>query len=83
MKLLNENRELKKENTTLKQENKKLKQERKKDALLEENQKLEKIKEEYETFKKTTFKKIMEENNRLKTKCQLLIDNHNNNTNFI
>ena len=46
--------------------------------LLNENRKLK----EENSSNKTMFKKIMEENNRLKTKCQLLIDNHNNNTNF-
>lgn len=44
--------------------------------LLAEYKKLEKIKDEYDTFKKTTFKKIMEENNKLKMEYQQLLDNN-------
>ena len=43
--------------------------------LLDKIQKLEKIKDEYENFKKTIFKKVMEENNRLKMEYDQLIKN--------
>lgn len=63
------------ENKSLREENIKLKRENRNNYLLEENKKLKKIKEEYTNFMKTTFKKISEENNRIKTEYNNLLKN--------
>jgi DVNP family/T5orf172 domain len=63
------------ENKKLREENAKLKRENRNGYLLEENKKLKKIKEEYNNFMKTTFRKISEENNRIKMEYENLLKN--------
>lgn len=70
------------ENKTLKEEIIKLKRENRNGYLLEENKKLKKIKEEYANFMKTTFRKISEENNRIKMEYENLFKNKFN-TSFV
>ena len=73
-KLLNENKVLKEEIAALKRDNNKT-------FLLEENKKLRKIKEEYNTLVKTTLKKITKENYRIKVEYENLLKRVNKSEN--